>query len=557
MYRERRYLKLLFLAVLFLRLTGLTPLLAQEEIRKEVRVVKPYEPVLEKARKINPLPQIDDTARYRPAFTYSITPKPYLAPYEARPIRAARLEGESIPRLYKSYLRLGFGNYVTPEGELNINSLRSDDHNMGLYIGHRSSRGKVKLDNGTRVKAPYSHSKGEWYGQKYFKHSTLDAKAFITSDRFSRYGYYPVLDTVLVPDSIEQNYLNPGVSLGYASAWPDSGHLNYAFVGKYDFFSAGGENLQHAVRFRGSMDTQFQDKTIGIASNIRYFQRNNSADTANNTVVSLQPWFRQSTSEWRLKAALDATFDVRNGNTEIRLYPKIRFQFNIVPDFVTAYIGMDGGLETNDLLTLARENPYINPGLRVYNTDRKMEVYGSLFGQTGKNSDYRLFASFTLADQMPFFVNDSSNGLGNRFTVVYDDVQIFSVQGEYGFRLGRKWDVTAKAGLYRYTMSSIRKPWQKPGFDASLRVGYNLQDKILIRTDLLYTGSRYAVSLDRMADMIELPGFPDLNLELEYRYTKILSFYLRMNNIAGGRYQIWNQYPVQGFRLMAGFSYSL
>lgn len=554
------FLRLFFTAGILI-LYGLiyhTPVSAQEEtIRKEVRVVKPYEPVLEKAQKINLLPVLDDTVRFRPDFTYSISPRPFLAVYQARPIRAARLEGESIPKLYKSYLKLGFGNYISPMGEFSMNNLRSKDHNLGLYLGHISSQGKLKLENGKKVQAPYAESLGKVYGQKYFDHSTFEGNAFVRSDKVAKYGYFSPVDTVLSKDSVSQQYLNPGIGLRYHSSWPDSGHLNYDLNGKYDYFSVREGDQQHAIRFIGSMDKQFDDKTIGVATRVRYFRQTVASATGENTVVSLQPWFSQSTAEWRLKAALDATFDTRNGNTEVRLYPKIRFQFNIVPEFVTAYIGMDGGLQIHDLMSLARENPYLSSGFPLYNTDRKMEVYGSIFGQAGTESDYRLFGSFTLADKMPFFVNDSSNGLGNNFTVVYDDVQIVKFSGEYTFRLDDKWMVSARAASYRYTMSTLQKPWHKPGFDAGLRIGYNLRNKIMIRTDLFYVGNRYAVSLDRPNDIVQLSGYPDINLELEYRYTKILSFFVRFNNLAGIRYQQWNQYPVQQFRFTGGFTYSL
>jgi hypothetical protein len=55
----------------------------------------------------------------------------------------------------------------------------------------------------------------------------------------------------------------------------------------------------------------------------------------------------------------------------------------------------------------------------------------------------------------------------------------------------------------------------------------------------------------------ELPGFADINLGLEYRYNRILSGFLRLNNISNSRYHKWNNYPVQGISVMAGFTYSL
>ena len=54
-----------------------------------------------------------------------------------------------------------------------------------------------------------------------------------------------------------------------------------------------------------------------------------------------------------------------------------------------------------------------------------------------------------------------------------------------------------------------------------------------------------------------LPLAVDANLGLEYRYSKLLSFWVRFNNIAAQRYYLYNQYPSFRFRAMIGFTYAL
>jgi len=70
-------------------------------------------------------------------------------------------------------------------------------------------------------------------------------------------------------------------------------------------------------------------------------------------------------------------------------------------------------------------------------------------------------------------------------------------------------------------------------------------------------GKRYAPATPLDTEMITLKGYVDLNLGLEYRYTKILSGFVRLNNILGTRYQAWNQYPGMGFNVLFGFTYAL
>ena len=76
-------------------------------------------------------------------------------------------------RLYKSYLKLGLGNYLTPLVELNINSLRSSKYTLGAYFHHISSNGKVELENNKNVFAGYADNDASLFGERYFKNATL------------------------------------------------------------------------------------------------------------------------------------------------------------------------------------------------------------------------------------------------------------------------------------------------------------------------------------------------------------------------------------------------
>ena len=52
-----------------------------------------------------------------------------------------------------------------------------------------------------------------------------------------------------------------------------------------------------------------------------------------------------------------------------------------------------------------------------------------------------------------------------------------------------------------------------------------------------------------------MKGIVDINLGAEYRYSKMLSFFVNFNNIANTRYYRWEKYPSQRFNLMAGLTF--
>jgi hypothetical protein len=47
-------------------------------------------------------------------------------------------------------------------------------------------------------------------------------------------------------------------------------------------------------------------------------------------------------------------------------------------------------------------------------------------------------------------------------------------------------------------------------------------------------------------------AFFDFNLGFEYRYNKSISAFLNFNNIIGQKYQVYNQFPVQGINILGG-----
>ena len=114
--------------------------------QSEVRVVKPYTPTLSGAEKIQLLPNLEEEIPFTPpVFTYELYPKRYDSEFRVVPIKAAKMVKPALKRLYKSELNLGFGNYLSPLAELNINQLRSRDGTFGVVLKHESLNGKGEI----------------------------------------------------------------------------------------------------------------------------------------------------------------------------------------------------------------------------------------------------------------------------------------------------------------------------------------------------------------------------------------------------------------------------
>ncbi len=534
----------------------LPPLSAQEKIEKEVRVVKPYEPTLSGASKILVSPEMDDTVKMIPDFNYRIYPQPLLLRHEVRPIQAARIESDLLPELYGTLLSLGFGSYVTPFAELSMNSLRKKEGGLSLHASHMSSQGKVKLSNDQKVFAGYSDTRIDLSGKKIYRNAEWTGN--FGFDALTRYFYGHRPDTLAEPekDDIRQRYLLFDIGTALTSTHGDSSRFNYRFDLGYGYTQDLFSNSQHAFRLDGTGYRSFIKGIAGLDISASHFRRIPEPSSGNNTLVSVMPWWMKNTPEYRLQLGLNVTMD-QSDATWWHFYPTAMLQFKVIERILIPYIGVRGYVEANDLRKIAMENPFVMPGLAVKNSPHNMEFYGGIKGNLGSQTAFTLRASYALIDDAYLFVNDTLTGLSNQFDVVYDDLEEVNYYGELLFRAGKRWDVVLKGNYYQYTTAAEEKAWHRYQYDGTLSLKYNLRDKILASADVMLYGPRWAKNWAPGGDPIELKGYMDLNLKLEYRYTRILSGFISLNNLASARYQAWNQYPMQRFFLLAGFSYSM
>lgn len=533
------------------------PAFPQGEIQREVRVVKPYTPTLSDVGKINILPEFLDTVRIIPDFNYFITPKRFNTTYQPEQIKPARMVGLPLEKLYKSHLSLGVGNYLSQMGELHINQLRSRTSSMGVYLKHHSSGGKVMLDNSERVFAGFSDNAIDIYGKRFLKKSVLEGGINGDFNRVHFYGYNTDVDTMLERTKIRQSIYSTGAQIQFYSAHHDSSSLKYKLASGYQFTMDGFENSEHSMSLSGDFGKLFREQYIGLHIGMHRYVKSASIDSTNNTILRLNPFISKRSKEWKFLVGINSAIDINGEDIEFKIYPRAEFEFQMVENVLTPYFGVDGYRSENNYRKILYENPFIIPGLNVKNSNYGIVAYAGFKGRYSSKMAYNFRGSYSLVQDMHFFINDTSNVLGNQFDVTYDDVSITTLAGDVSWHQSEKLKFLLKGRIYNYELPNSRYPWHKPKAEFGFGATYNLRDKIIVDSDIFYKGKRYALAQDLSAAPIQLNGYIDANMEVEYRYTKLLSFFIRFNNFTSSRFHIWNQYPAQRFQIIGGFTYSL
>lgn len=537
---------------------------------EEITVVAPYQPTVSDAFKINISPRIPDENLVKPKFTYQPIHKTLILKTQLEPIVPARIEGESVSKLYKNYVRAGFGNYGTPYLEFFANKLRSKKNAFGVHFKHISHSGKIK-DFGYPGN---SHSSLNLYGKKFLKKHTFSADVIAKRDGYHFYGYrpddFPEFD--LEKKDIKQNYTLFGANAAFESTYTRQQSLHHRFGIDYYYLFDRAESTEHNLEFTLDLDKKMEFfsfsemEKLGLDADLNfYFNNDTIAGSGNSGLINLKPFYSLQFDQYLFYLGINTAFK-SDSNSSVHVYPELRLEVKVVEDFLITYAGIDGKMEKNTLRSFSDENPFINSSLPKQFTNYKSRQFGGLKGRISKQFDYNVsFMNSTISD-MPMFVNDTNSaiapGLNNKFTVVYDRVKYTRLLAEFGYHHKNKFNAILSGHYNNYFLDNEDKAWHKPGLIISFAADYTMQEKILLRLEVLNRSQIYAKLFDEnnnneiqvVAEKIK--GFTDLNLGVEYRYSNALSGFVSLNNLLGQRQFRWYNYPSYRFNLLLGVTYS-
>lgn len=529
----------------------------QTGIDKEIVVIKPYQPTLSDAFKINVLPGVSDTLQVRPEFHYVIRPEKYETGFEVKPIKAASLVAQPPEKLYKGYLKLGMGNHLMPLAELNISSLYSNKSIYGIELRHNSINGKIRLSDDVHIKPGLNENALKLSGSRIFDNSRLSGALSAGYHGINYYGIDPEVDSLPDYKDIRQNFLRAGGEVCWESLNKRTEVFNYRTTAGYSFVQDKFSNYQHEIEILADFNRFIKGQMFGLDAGWTQLISSPSVDSSGLSVLRLAPWISKRTDEYNYLLGARLAVEIDDEGPTMHIYPRAKFQINVVDGVLMPYLVLDGYLKENNYAVLSRENPYILPGLNLKSTSNKVTFMGGLAGSLTTKLSYDINGSYTLADDLYFYVNDTASVYGNRFDALLDDGEKIQVHGEISYRTSEKLWFYLSQNYYSYELENLEHPWHKQQYDLTFSVRYNLKDKILADLDIFYLGDRYARNFDPDGEPYLIDGTLDMNIGLEYRYTKALSVFLRLNHLMGSEQFLYYQYPTMRFNFLAGFTYSL
>ena len=533
--------------------------------------------------RITEKPTVIDTVIPIPNVKYPLLVRNMETEINLNNIEASKIKiVDKLEKLYPGYVKLGYGNYNSPLGEIYYNSTRNRRTNMGVHIKHNSSWGKLP-DWSPQT---YDNTSAKLFGEFFTNGFKIESEF---DYNLNGYHYYGIQDTsdFFTKDSLKNRVqgFNGMIKLSNYSSKDSAKLLWSAQIGNHFFHEfqpywdttdkhARNNNFYAGATFKYKLNKNVYNVDFDwLYNSYKYAEKDELLPVEErfnegNANIHLRPSISTYGDKWKVVYGLDMTFDFPKYNTSetvLKVVPVIEGKYSLFNDMFIPYVGIDGGVQQNSFYTLYEMNPYIYSGTDLLN-ERLFNVYGGIKGTLSKTISFNVAFQMKNYKNKALFVNmvgSEANGLVNidlnRFDVRYDELTAYGAEGSISYQAKEKLKIDAIAAFYKYKPVNEEYAWHLPELKLTLRGSYNMFDKIYAKADItLESGRKSPVYLFNQADddiAVDMPVLIDANLGLEYRYNSRISAFIQLNNIAGQKYDRWYNYRVQGFQILGGVTF--
>ena len=266
-----------------------------------------------------------------------------------------------------------------------------------------------------------------------------------------------------------------------------------------------------------------------------------------------------------------------NDKSNFKFFPDVEVSYSLFNNVFIPYGGLKGNIERNTFNNLRNQNPYLSEDSEILNTINRVNLFFGVRGSMSNNFTFNISTKFEKFDDFCLFTPDTISSFENKFKVTYDKLDRAVIAGEITYQQDEKLKIFSKLELFNYSTSNEKYAWQRPNSILTFGSVLDLADKITVKGDVFFIGSRNVYSYNMPSEnknirtnengniifdytnskyIYELKPFIDMNLSVEYRYNKKVSAFIQFNNFTARKYQFWTNFPVQSINIMGGVNLS-
>ncbi len=540
-----------------------------------------FNPVIADVHKIDLRPQPIDTVLSITPIDYHMLNVRAEVPVRVDSIDAAKLNIQlAQQKLYKGFVKAGFGLYTTPLVEIYYDQTRNKKNSYGLHFKHMSSNGGLK-DVGP---SDYSFNNVDAFYSAYLAHHEVSGHLTYERRRVSYYGYGRTdsLENLItltgepVEDARKQIYNDIGFAVRLKSLFKDSTKIAHDVGLETHFYKNLAGSSETNVKLTAHVSKEMDSETYGgdlLIDNNAYravFGGVLEDARINGTLIGASPFVSTTNGKYTVRVGAGMFLDSQ-GKTTFHFFPQAYLDYRLFDDILVPYAGVDGRRIRNGFRSLTRENPWLSGAPGIANSSLMYDLYGGLRGSFSSDIGFDVRISKSRMRNRPLYVNtpyrvDSLN-YGDRFGIAYDDVDQLDISGEIVYSHAEHIDFTGRIDVFTYGTDNEAETWNLPPYKISIGARYDFRDKLIVKLEAQFMGARkardyvdpprgfiYTEPLEFRT--VSLDGYADLYFGAEYRYTKRLSVFFDASNLSASKYERWFRYPVQRTLFMGGATYA-
>lgn len=564
-------MKKLYIA-LFLGTLSLSAQQEKDSISTEViNVVTSYKPTISDAFKANETPNIPVEVNNKSNLKYGIKSKPIQSVFKPNSGGYKSAKTNYTKPKNPDYLKIGYGNYGTPlvEGFL---YKQKKEHEATFFLYNKASSGGIKNvvlnDNYLNTKLALNYKNSQ-------KKQVWQAGIKFNRDLYNWYGIpsqYNDNDAVI--NSIDEKQIYNHFVLNGSIALKE-GWIKKSEAG-IEKFSDKHKSNETKFYFSPSFELPINDSKIDAKVNIDILHGEFAQDFTNTAPINYgylnfgaeatYPIQRENLYI-SLGAKVVYNSDLENNKSKFYVYPDINVDFVLIDELLNLYGGFTGGIIQNSYRSVTLENSYVSPTLNIKPTSNTFRIFTGLKGKLTSTISYDVNASYAQdKDKLLFRSNQNltdgtttiTNGYqaGNSFDLLYDNVSTLGLFGEISASLLTNFETGVSVAINSYSMNIEEEAWNLSPFTATMFGNFSV-GKWNTKAELFAKGKRkdLLTELNNSTETIELDGYIDLNLSVDYTFNRKWSAFLELNNILNTNYQVYSNFQVQGFQVLAGGIY--
>jgi hypothetical protein len=472
--------------------------------------------------------------------------------FEPGPPDINPLTQERPPKLKNGYVRLGIGRFLTPVGQLYVNNGRDKNADLGLKFTHISAHDdKLPLREFRQDYGTFSISKVD-------KDYTLGGKLHLYNT-----AYWTEYDK---PELVgfEENFRD-SLRMGFTRFAADVNLKTNSTSRSESLFDVGTgvkvygdrrDNSEFHFNLRPNAGYQLTDEFQAMLESELVLIRGMINDTSQNRFfVDALPQIRFNNGRHSVRAGVRLNF-FRNSIDSVGnsfLGPVVDARIGIVPNKLTAVAGFTSGMYMNNYYDLIFENPYLQRGSEMRASTEKMNIYAGVEGNIGDQFDYAARVYYRQVEDQLVYIPGADDFY---FVAVYDSLlRNTGVHLEANYDLNEAIRAGASLNFNVYNTTTLPEFFNASPLRLDFYGSYTWDEKLRAMAELNFYG-RSPQFEDAVGQVFDRKAFLGINIAADYRIVDRFSVFASVNNILGGNFQRWYQYPERGIDFRAGITVS-